>query len=134
MKLFGIFFFACLVNVLNAHPSPLQGFGAGDQTTGSKWPPYENAGKDYWSLKAANIDLREDNVDDGKDIVKKGIEEKPETVLVQSQVEPTGSEPQEVPVPQTLRTFPVYPLNRGSYPFFDRRQLLLRNYYPQYLF
>ena len=90
MKLFGIFVVVCLVCELNALPSPLQAFTGGDQTTGSKWPPFQNAGLDYWSLKAQNIDLGEHNVDDGKDIVKKGVEaeEQPQPVVQQEIEEP----------------------------------------------
>ena len=76
MKLFVVFLVTMLLfSELLAHPSPLQGFGGGDQTTGSKWPPYENAGQDYWSLKAGNIDLSEHNVNDGKNIGKEGTGE-----------------------------------------------------------
>ena len=75
MKLFGILVVVCLVSELNAIPSPLQGFGGGDQTTGSKWPPFENAGQDYWALKAQNVDVGGQNFDDGKNIIKKGVQQ-----------------------------------------------------------
>ena len=128
MKLFGIFVVACLVCELNANPSPLQGFGVGDQTTGSKWPPYENAGKDYWSLQAANIDLGEHSIDDGKDIVKKGVEQQqPEEVPVQE-------EPQEEPERPIFQNYPLYPTNRRFYTLFNTRRFFLRNPYSQVIF
>ena len=130
MKLFGIFIVTCLVCVLNAHPSPLQGFSSGGQTTGSKWPPYENAGKDYWSLQAANIDLGEHSIDDGKDIVKKGVEkDQPKEISEQEEVEP-----QEEPAVPTFQNYPLYPTNRQLYTFFNNRRFFLRNPYAQVIF
>ena len=183
MKLFGILVVVCLVHELNALPSPLQGFGGGDQTTGSKWPPYENAGQDYWTLKAQNVDVGGQSFDDQKNIVKKGIEQvraqlpvqpppvptpkvetpqagpTPGLPLVQPtaiahQVAPTTpvaiqpSPAPAAPVPaapqaaqaKALSTPPVYQnypflaSNRGLYAYYNGRQYLLRNYYPQLLY
>ena len=180
MKLFGILVVVCLVHELNALPSPLQGFGGGDQTTGSKWPPYENAGQDYWALKAQNVDVGGQSFDDQKNIVKKGIEQVRAQLPVQPPPVPTPKveTPQAGPTPglplvqptaiahqvapatpvaiqpspapaapvpaapqaaqaKALSTPPVYQnypflaSNRGLYAYYNGRQYLLRNYYPQ---
>ena len=143
MKLFGILVVVCSVCELNALPSPLQGFGGGDQTTGSKWPPFQNAGLDYWSLKAQNIDLEEQSVDDGKDIVKKGVEEEqqPQHVIQQAieepQSGPTAGAPPAGPIaaqqPVARPTPPIFQ-NYPYYAYYNGRQYLLRNYYPQRAF
>ena len=45
MKWFeAIVFIIIFIHKYNAIPTPLQGFGTGDQTTGSKWPVHENIG------------------------------------------------------------------------------------------
>ena len=150
MKLFGIFVVVCLVCELNALPSPLQAFTGGDQTTGSKWPPFQNAGLDYWSLKAQNIDLGEHNVDDGKDIVKKGVEaeQQPQPVVQQEIEEPHGGptagtplegtvvqqQPAAKPTSPVLQNYPFNPASRGLYAYINGRQYLLQNYYPQFAF
>ena len=97
MKLFGIFVVVCLVRELNAVPTPLQSFGKGQQTTGSKWPPYENAGQDYWALKSQNLHLGGQAFDDSKNIVKKGVQQ----VQVQVPVQPAPVQHQAVETPQS---------------------------------
>ena len=126
MKLFMVLLVTIfLVSELLAHPSALQGFGGGDQTTGSKWPPYENAGQDYWSLKAGNIDLSEHNVNDGKDIVKKETEEdKSENTSLQQE-----AQTQNKPLRPTLQNTPFYPTNRRLHTFLGTRRFFLRNPY-----
>ena len=130
MHLRGIFVVASLVCELSANPTPLQGFALGDQTTGSKWPPYENAGKDYWSLQAENINLNEDKVDDVKDIVKKEVEEE------QPIVNPAQDEiqPQVQPAPPPFQSYSPYTTNRGLYTFFNTRGVFSRNPYRQLIF
>ena len=45
MKWFeAIFVIIIFIHKYNAIPTPLQGFGTGDQTTGSKWPVHGNTG------------------------------------------------------------------------------------------
>ena len=128
MKLFVVLLVTVfLVSELLARPSALQGFGGGDQTTGSKWPPYEGAGQDYWSLKAGNIDLSEHNVNDGKDIVKKETEEdKSENSSPQQ-----DAQAQNKPLPPTLPNPPSYPTNRRLHTVLGTRRFFLRNPYVQ---
>ena len=177
MKLFGILVVVCLVRELNAVPSPLQSFAGGDQTTGSKWPPYENAGQDYWALKAQNVHLGGQAFDDSKNIVKKGVQQVPAQVPVQpapvqqqavevpqsgptpglplaqptaiahqvAHVTPVAVQPSPVPaapvptapqanalqIPPAYQNHPFLASNRGLYAYYNGRQYLLRNYYPQ---
>lgn len=58
MKVLVILFLGSFICTTNAYPIPLQGFGTGDQTTGSVWPPYPNAGQGYWSSKPLDIGTR----------------------------------------------------------------------------
>ena len=44
MKWFETFVVIIFIRKYNAIPTPLQGFGTGDQTTGSKWPVHGNVG------------------------------------------------------------------------------------------
>ena len=44
MKWFETFVVIVFIHKYNAIPTPLQGFGTGDQTTGSKWPVHGNIG------------------------------------------------------------------------------------------
>ena len=131
MKLIGIaIVISLLVCTTVSVPSPLQGFKAGDQTTGSKWPPYENAGKDYWSLQAETIDLAEHSVDDGKDIVKKGADAE--------MANDSGAEADEHKVAEggeqtALQSSQVNPDNRQARTRFNARQFFLRYPYVRYL-
>ena len=145
MRLLGIsIVVVCFICEHNAGPAPLQGFEVGDQTTGSKWPPYENAGQDYWSLNAGNINLSEDAVDDGKEIVKKGVKEESGSVSVKNEEKPkTGpikvqSNRQSKQALQTaLRALPYYPIyarNARSYGIPPGRLNSFRNYYPKFVY
>ena len=131
MKLIGIsIVLSLLVCTTVSLPSPLQGFKAGDQTTGSKWPPYKNAGKDYWSLRAEAIDLAEHNVDDGKDIVKKGADAErandPRAEADEHKVAEGGKQPAQQPTQ-------VNHMNRRARTLFNARQFFLRYPYVRYL-
>ena len=145
MRLLGIsIVVVCFICEHNASPAPLQGFEVGDQTTGSKWPPYENAGQDYWSLNAGNINLNEDAVDDGKEIVKKGIREESGSVSVKGEENPkTGPiyVQSNIKSKQTLKTaskalpyYPKYARNARSYGIIHGRLNPFRNYYPKILY
>ena len=145
MRLLGIsIVVVCFICENNAIPAPLQGFEVGDQTTGSKWPPYENAGQDYWSLNAGNINLNEDAVDDGKEIVKKGIreesgsesvknEENPKTgpIYVQSNIK---SKQTFKKASRILPYYPKYARNARSYGIIPGRLNSFRNYYPKFAY
>merc|ERR1712212_1126985 len=141
------------------------------QTTGSKWPPFENAGQDYWALKAQNVDVGGQRFDDRKNIVKKGIQQAQAQVPVQpppvssEKVEtpqagpspglplakpialahqaaqvtpvaqvpaaPVASQAKALPTPPVYQNYPFLASNRGLYAYYNGRQYLLRNYYPQ---
>merc|ERR1712141_459069 len=58
MKILIILLLATVICTTYVHAFPLQGFGTGDQTTGSVWPPYPNAGQGYWSSKPLNIGIQ----------------------------------------------------------------------------
>jgi len=58
MKLLVVLFLATLICSTSVQAFPLQGFGTGDQTTGSVWPPYPNAGQGYWSSKPLKIGIQ----------------------------------------------------------------------------
>ena len=58
MKLLIILLLATVICTTYVQAFPLQGFGTGDQTTGSVWPPYPNAGQGYWSSKPLNIGIQ----------------------------------------------------------------------------
>ena len=58
MKILVALLLATVMCITYVQPFPLQGFGTGDQTTGSVWPPYPNAGQGYWSSKPLNIGIQ----------------------------------------------------------------------------
>ena len=145
MRLLGIFIvMVCFICERNTSPVPLQGFEVGDQTTGSKWPPYENAGQDYWSLNAGNINLNEDAVEDGKQIVKKGIKEESGSVSVKNEEKPKIGPiyvQSNIKSKQTLKTasrslpyYRKYARNARSYGIIPGRLNPFRNYYPKFLY
>ena len=58
MKILLVLFLATVICTTYVQTFPLQGFGTGDQTTGSVWPPYPNAGQGYWSSKPLKIGIQ----------------------------------------------------------------------------
>ena len=58
MRILVTLLFATVICSTYVQTFPLQGFRTGDQTTGSVWPPYPNAGQGYWSSKPLKIGIQ----------------------------------------------------------------------------